>query len=357
MQPTTTSNTAGQQPEYTFIQRVCIAVGITLIFVLGTLLLGFSFDILLLIIASLLVALPLRAAAHWVSKKTKWKEGICMVLVSLTVLGAIVGIFWILSSAVGDQVSTLKEDAPEAIANFQKQVSRSKLGEQILSSIPTTDELMQRREKWMSQASGVLSSTFGTIADLYVIIFLGIFIAVQPRLYHKGIVLMIPQKSRKRASEVLNKVADTLVHWLMGQLISMTFVGILTFLGLWIMGVPLAGALGLFAAITAFIPNIGPIMALVPAVLFALMNSPEQAFYVVLLYVGIQAIESSLLTPLVQKKMINIPPALVLIAQLIVGVFSGILGMILATPIMAVVMVLVKMLYIQDTLKDDSVEV
>nr|WP_229374877.1 AI-2E family transporter [Fibrella rubiginis] len=147
------------------------------------------------------------------------------------------------------------------------------------------------------------------------------------------------------------------MNWLIGKLFSMIVVGVLSFLGLWLLGVKLAAALALFAGLITFIPNFGPILALVPAVLFAFSDGPQQVLYVVLLYTGIQLIESNLLTPLVQNKMISMPPALVLISQLIMGVFVGGIGLILATPVMAVVLILVKMLYVQDVLDDKSVKV
>ncbi|MDQ1086222.1 MULTISPECIES: AI-2E family transporter [unclassified Siphonobacter] len=357
MQTITSEQNTSEERPYTFTQRVGITVGITIFLILLTLLLGFSFDILLLITASLLIALPLRAAARWLSKKTGWKEGISLVMVALVTLGLFVGMIWIFSTTIGHQFSDLKEGIPKAVDNFQQKLSQNEMGSKVLEMIPSESELMQGGSKWMNRATGVLSSTFGTIADLYVIFFLAIFIAAQPRLYREGIILLIPKKSRNRAGEVLDKVGETLVKWLMGQLFSMAVVGVLSFIGLWALGIPLAGALALFAALVTFIPNIGPIFALIPAVLFALMDGPEKALYVILIYVGIQAIESNVLTPIVQKRMIDIPPALVLISQLIIGLFTGVLGLILATPLMAMVMVMVKMLYIQDTLKDDSVEV
>ncbi len=357
MQTITSGEPTPHERSYTFTQQVGIAAGITIFLILITLLLGFSFDIILLIVASLMIALPLRAAARWLSRKVGWKEGICLAIVALLSLGLLVGMIWVVSTTIGHQISDLKEGIPKAVDNFQEKLSQTDVGKKLLDMIPSENELMKGGSKWMNQATGVLSSTFGTIADLYVIFFLAIFIAAQPRLYREGIILMIPKKSRERAGEVLDKMSETLVKWLMGQLFSMLVVGIMSFIGLWALGIPLAGAIALFAALVTFIPNIGPIFALIPAVLFALMDSPEKALYVVFIYVGIQAIESNVLTPIVQKRMIDIPPALVLISQLIIGLFTGVLGLILATPLMAMVMVMVKMLYIQDTLKDDSVKV
>jgi predicted PurR-regulated permease PerM len=115
--------------------------------------------------------------------------------------------------------------------------------------------------------------------------------------------------------------------------------------------------LALFAGLISFIPNLGPIIALVPAVLFAFLDGPQQALYVVILYLSVQFIESSLATPMVQKKLIDMPPALVFGSQLVLGSFGGILGLMLATPIVAVLMVLTQMLYVQDVLDDKTMKI
>ena len=155
----------------------------------------------------------------------------------------------------------------------------------------------------------------------------------------------------------MDKLGETLINWLLGKLFSMTVVGVLTALGLWALGIPLIGVLSLLAGLLSFIPNFGPILALIPAVLVALLEGPDQALYVAGLYVLVQAVESNLITPLVQQRLIEMPPALILVAQVLMGTLVGGLGVMLATPVVAILMVLVKMLYIQDGLGDKSVKV
>lgn len=140
--------------------------------------------------------------------------------------------------------------------------------------------------------------------------------------------------------------------WLIGRLLSMLIVGITVTISLWLLGIPLALTLGLLAALLDFIPNLGPTLATVPAVLLALMQSPTQAVYVLLIYIVIQQAESYLLTPIVQHRTVSLPPALTIIAQVILGVLFGVMGLILASPLAAVVLVLIKMLYVEDVLGD-----
>jgi predicted PurR-regulated permease PerM len=310
-----------------------------------------------LVLAALLIALPLRAGARWLSRKTTWKEGICLAVVSLVTLGLLAGIVWALSSSIGGQMDGLTKQLPGAIKQARESLTGSEWGQRLVDAVPSMDSLFEGRSRSLSRVFGAVSSTAGVLADVYVIFFLSAFLAAQPDLYREGLLLLLPKPGRKRGAEVLNKIGETLLNWLIGKLFSMVVVGVLSFLGLWLLGVKLAAALALFAGLITFIPNFGPILALVPAVLFAFSDGPQQVLYVVLLYTGIQLIESNLLTPLVQNKMISMPPALVLISQLIMGVFVGGIGLILATPVMAIILVLVKMLYVQDVLDDRSVKV
>jgi len=205
--------------------------------------------------------------------------------------------------------------------------------------------------------TGVFSTTFSILADVYVIVFLAVFIALQPKLYRAGLVMLVPKPGRGRAHEVLDKISDTLVKWVVGRLVSMLAVGVLTALGLWALGMPLVATLALFAGLVTFIPNIGPIISMIPALLLAFFHGgPTEALYVLLLYLGAQTLESVAVSPVVQLRLILMPPALIFVGQLVIGSFTGLLGLTLATPIVAIGMVLVKMLYVQDVLGDDSVD-
>jgi predicted PurR-regulated permease PerM len=153
---------------------------------------------------------------------------------------------------------------------------------------------------------------------------------------------------------VLERVKDTLWWWMVGRVLSMAVIGIATGVGLWLLGIPLAFTLALIAALLTFIPNIGPILAALPAVLLGLAQSPRTALYVVLLYSGIQAVETYVLGPVVDRRTVSLPPALTVIAQLLLVMVAGILGAALAAPLAAVVVVLVTMLYVHDVLGRDE---
>lgn len=134
----------------------------------------------------------------------------------------------------------------------------------------------------------------------------------------------------------------------------MILIGSLTTAGLWLLDVPLALTFGVLSALFTFIPNIGPPLAILPAILLALTLSPTRALYVLLLYLVIQTVESYLLTPLLQQRVVSLPPALTISAQILMAVLLGGLGLALATPLTAVSLVLVKMLYVEDVLNANS---
>jgi len=211
--------------------------------------------------------------------------------------------------------------------------------------------LLESRDKVMSKMVGGFSTTLGAIANFFIIIVTGIFLASSPGIYTKGFVRLFPINFRSRLREVMDKTQNSLSRWMMAKLISMLVVGVFTAIGLVALGMPMPYALALIAALFSFIPNIGPYLALAPAVLIALMQDGNMFLYVLILYFGIQIVESYLITPMIEKKMVQLPPALTLFWMVLLGLLTGILGLIMATPILAALMVIIKELYVKDYLE------
>jgi len=336
-----------------FAHRALVAVMIALLLILIALLLWTSSQVLLLLFAGILFAILLDAVSGWIAGVTGFSHGwsLAVALLILLVL-ATLGI-WYLAPSVGQQLFELARTLPASIQQLRQVLGEYAWGRWILEQMPAANEMMPDGGAILSRISGVFSSTFGAIVDFALIIFVGVYGAAQPRLYIDGVIRLVPLAHRRRACEVVNAVGHTLRWWLIGRVASMIVVGVLTALGLWLLGVPLALAFGLLAALLDFIPNIGPIIAAVPAILLALTHGPDQALYVTLLYVGIQNAEGFFLTPMIQQRTVSLPPVLTLIGQVILGVLAGGLGLALASPLVAVVLVLVKMLYVHDLLGDN----
>lgn len=341
-----------------YVHRVLIAVGLTLLLLALVGLLGLAFGVFLRLLAALLIALPLQAGARWLHQRTGLPTWLGLLLLTLLGLGLLGGMGWLFSATLSKQLSGLQQQLPEAIQEAQVRVSGTRWGQWLAGENFDYRKLMGGTSEWLGRATGIFSTTLSILADGYVILFLAIFLAIQPQTYRAGLVMLVPKASRARANEVCDKISDTLVKWVLGRLVSMTVVGVLTVVGLRFLGMPLAAVLGLFAGLVTFIPNIGPVVSMVPALLLAFFNGgPHMALYVLLLYLGTQTLESTAVSPVVQQRLISLPPALVLVGQLIIGSFTGLLGLTLATPIIAIVTVLVKMLYVQDVLHDDTAHV
>ncbi|RYZ61039.1 MAG: AI-2E family transporter, partial [Chitinophagaceae bacterium] len=187
---------------------------------------------------------------------------------------------------------------------------------------------------------------FGVLGDIYIVLFLGIFFTVSPKSYINGVVALVPPTGKAKADDIAEKLGASLSRWLKGQIFAMLVVFVLTAIGLLIIDVPMWLVLALMAGLLNFIPNFGPLIAMIPALLVGFLQGPTTALIVGGLYILVQTLESNFITPQIQKRMLSIPPALIIIAQLIMGVLTGGWGLVLATPVMVVLMVLVRELYL-----------
>ncbi len=201
----------------------------------------------------------------------------------------------------------------------------------------------------MQLIADVFQMTLSVIMNLAVVAFVGIYLATEPAVYRDGFARLFPKDRRPRVVEILNRLGQTLWSWLIGRLASMLITGVGTGLALAVIGVPMALVLGGLTGVLTFIPNIGPALGLAFAVLVALPQGATIVVWVIVVFSLFQLVESYLLTPLIQQRQVSIPPALLIIWQVLLGVLTGFLGLIVATPILAVLLVLVKMIYLEDT--------
>jgi predicted PurR-regulated permease PerM len=209
-----------------------------------------------------------------------------------------------------------------------------------------------RRGTIVSGVTGLASTTLGVVMNIVVVVIIVLYLATQPAMYAGGIKRLLPLRSRDRAGEVLGVLDEALGRWLIGRCSLMLVNGGLTAAGLWLLGMPLALTLGLLAGLLNFVPNFGPLIAALPAVLIAFLQGPQHALYVALLYVAVQTMDGYLLTPLVDRRSVELPPVLTIAAQVLLGLLFGFVGLLVASPLAATVLLLVKMLYIEDVLGD-----
>jgi predicted PurR-regulated permease PerM len=283
-------------------------------------------------------------------------EGYSVLLVSVILLAVLVTSGWMLAPSIADQVTNLRYQLPQAAADVSRYLSNYSWGNLILEQMPSSAEVVEKvnNSNMLSRVGGFFSSTAAILTNIALMILLAIYLASEPKTYIKGFAKLFPQQNRKRVREILYEIGETLSWWLIGKGASMIFIGLLTWIGLSFIGVPLALSLGLIAGLLSFIPNFGPILSAIPAILLAFIDSPISALYVLGLYVGVQLIESNLVTPMIERETVELPPVLTIVSQLALAILFGAPGLILATPILAVVMVLVQTLYIQDVLGDKT---
>ena len=329
--------------EHLFVRHVLIVLGLAAVFFLV-----WQLRVLLLMLfGAIVIASIFRAVADMICKHTRLSNGISTALAILLVLGSVGALIALFGSHVAQQVATLRETLPAAWKTLEQRVGDIGLSEQLdrlvaTATTPGGGSLSGFGRTLLSIGSG--------IADLLVVIFAGIYLATQPNFYRVGAIKLVPPARRKIAAEAMLESERALRLWLKGQAIAMVVVGLLTGLGLWALGMPSALTLGLLAGVLEFIPFAGPIIAAVPAILLALAVSPELALWVTLLYVAIQQFEGNLLTPLVQQYAVDLPGAVLLFSLIGFGTLFGTLGVILAAPLAVVTMVLVKRLYVIETL-------
>jgi predicted PurR-regulated permease PerM len=197
-------------------------------------------------------------------------------------------------------------------------------------------------------------SSVGTVAaGLVLIIFLAIYIGAEPRLYHDGMMHLFPHRARNKAGEVLTEVATVLRKWLTTQLIAMAVIGTVTTVAMLVLRVKAAFALGFIAGLLEFVPTVGPLLAAIPAIAMGFVDGPEKALAVVAAYWGIQFLENNLLIPWLMRGGMDLPPALTLVAQALMTLIFGFLGLMVAVPLAAAALVPVKLLWVRDTIGDD----
>jgi len=331
-----------------FLRRVLIVAAVGAL----ALLLWFVVDILLLVFGAVLVAVLLRALAEPIARRTPLSDGWALAAATFALLVAVGLAGWLFGAEVRAQVAELAERLPEAWRTFQERLGASEFGQRLVSR---AEDAAPGAGSVVSGFASVLASFVGGLADFLLIVVGGLYLAAQPGLYRRGVLLLFPADGpRESIAGALDASGAALRLWLLGQLVAMAFLFVLTGLGLWAIGLPAALALALLAGLAQFVPLIGPILAAIPALLIALSEGWQIALWTLLLYAAIQQVESNVITPLVQRQAVSLPPAVTLFAVVAFGLLFGPLGVLFATPLAVVVMVAVKTLWVRETLGEPT---
>lgn len=312
----------------------------------------YVFDVILLAFAGALLAIILHFCAEWVQMHTPMPMG-PRLSYTATVLG-IVGIccligYFIIPHAISEALQ-ITRTIPGSIAQITDYLDKTDWGRYVVHAAHS----MTGGSNIGPQVRTVTSDFATAVEGAVVILVVGLYGALYAREYSVALVALAPEPKHRRFREVSGQVVYVLGWWMIGQLIPMAVLGAATMIALWALGVPLAFALGLLTGLMIFIPYIGSWIAFVPTVLVALTKGPHTAMYVIVLYLAIHAFEGYVLTPLVQKRVVLLPPVLTILAQLFMWKVSGLLGVALATPIAAAVLALVRILYLREEIKHQT---
>lgn len=311
---------------------------------------------LFLVFGGILLAVLLRAISSFVEAHTFLKGRWALLLVVLLLTGIFALAGYLLAPRVSQQVQQLGDTLPRSFESLQQSAAQYEWAQSLTRFLNDFDAYLPQAQEIVRRVAGVFSTAFGALTAFAFIIFIGLCLAIEPRTYTSALIALIPKPHRERGREILRDLQRILGFWLVAKLASMTIVGVLTALGLWLLGMPLVFALAFIAALLAFIPNIGPILSAVPAVLLGFTLSPATALYVALLYTGIQTLESYFITPFIERETVSLPPALTATVQLVLGLIIGIIGVMLAAPLTAVAIVLTQRIYVHDLLGDRKTE-
>jgi len=271
-------------------------------------------------------------------------DWLSLLVSGVLVLGLFVSAGWIFGSQLAAEFSDVTRRIESASTEIEGLLKQNEAGTYLLEQVQGTDLSLT---SMLRRAFSLGTSVFEA---LIVIVISAIYLVAQPRAYRRGLVLLFPPGVRDRADVVLDEVGRSLRLWMIGQIIQMVIVGLLSTIAVWLLGLPSVLALGLIATATEFVPYLGPIAAAIPAILVALTQGSGTALWTLVAYVLIHQVEGNILTPLIEKRLIFIPPALILLGIAAIGVLFGFAGVIFAAPIVVTLYVAVKQLYVRDVL-------
>lgn len=327
-----------------------VAAAVALIWVLH--------DVFLLIFFAALLAAVLRGAADWLAEHTGVRVGFTLTAVVIAAILAIAGLtYWI-----GPHLVHQSRDLAHRLS------SESESLRQRFSDVPVVRSLTQGSSAVASQGAGaaaehlakpfeeVLSVSLSAVVGAVVLLVTTLYFAASPEVYVRGVVSLVPIPRRARVHQVMEELGHTLRRWLLGQLVDMVVVGVLASVGLWLAGVPVPFALGVLSGLFTFVPYLGTIVSGVIAVGVALSVSLTKALLALGVFTICHIVEGYIVAPLVQRRLVELPPALTVLSMTIMGTLFGVLGVILGTPVAAAGLVSVRMLYVGDFLGDHESE-
>lgn len=331
----------------TSIQRIATITVTIVAIVAVALLLVELVGFLMLIFAAIVLAAVFDALARRVTRLTRMKRGAALALSIIGLVAVFAAAFALFGAQLAGEFETIRESIPAAMDQVRGFLERVGLG-------GAARHLLERGSSDISSLAaraGGYALTAGNGFANFVLVFVGaIFIAGDPAVYRRGLLLLMPARAEEPVTAALEDASRGLRGWMVGQAVSSLVVAAFTGAGLALLGVPAAGGLGLIAGMLDIIPMVGPIIAGVPAVLLAFTVSPATALWTIVLFLVIQQLQGNFLQPMIQKQAVDVPPAVLLFAVVAAGLLFGFLGVLLAAPLTVVLYVVIQRIYVRTLL-------
>lgn len=305
--------------------------------------------LVILAFGSVLIAIVIHAIAELYTARLRIAHQPALGGAIATVIGFLALLGWLFGVEFRQQVNTLVVAAPGLLSDLQAYMSQSAVGEKVSDAVRAAFAGSR-----VAQDIGEIARGAGELLlNAVLVLFGAIFFAVDPQVYERGFLLMVPPAKRAAVEDALGDVASTLLLWLRAQLIQMTVMGTMVGIGLWISGVPSPALLGLLTGLSEFVPYVGPVAAMLPALGLAATEGTDQLLWALTVFLVVRVVQTNFVTPYVTSRVIAIPPALSLFAIIGTGAVFGLFGLFFSGGILVVAFTLVRSLYLREVLGED----
>ncbi len=332
------------------LHSIAVSLRVALLLGLAMLLIWLLSAVLLLVFAAVLMACVLHGGASKINGWTGLPRGWALLLIIVGLLAVTGGAIWWRGPEIADQTSEIARNLVQQGERAQSYIMGTSWGRELADRVEGVSG-WSVAGKLGSYVPIVANSVLGLGSTLVILVATALFFAASPGLYRDGLVRLLPVPWRPRGREVMDDMGEALQLWFVGQLFDMAVVTVLTGVGLFLLGVKLSWTLALIAGLMNFVPYIGALAGSLPALLIASSQGADLALYTAILVAAVQMLEGNVIAPIIQKRTVDLPPAVTILSQTVLGTLFGLLGVILATPLTAAAMVFTQKVYVESTLE------
>jgi len=328
---------------------------------------------LFLIFAGMLLGVALNAVTELLGRVVRLAHALRLTIVCLVLAGLLSGVIFLGGTTIAQEATVLSNTIKSQLVSVKAFLEKNGIDTSYFdlgnpnasadSSVPATPgaathnlpsagTIASSGGAIVSQTLKLLIGTVSAVGNFFIVLFLGLTFAAQPSVYRKGLLFIVPARYRARATVVVDRIGETLERWLIAQIVTMAVVFLVTWIGLAMIGIQSSFILGIQSGLLTFIPTVGPLLAGLIVVLASLASGWVAAASAFALFLGVHALESYILTPILQRQALDIPPATLFAFQILLGVVFGIWGLALALPLMATVKVMIDYFKADETSPD-----